>query len=613
MIIKQAIVTVFLLFTFLGLNAQIPFMPKRVNVHFFDVALKDILTEFSQTYRLQFSYSKDHLLLDQKLRFSSNSLSLDKTLQLFFKENNIACNKIAGQWVLKSIIPKKKRQLNRQQKKQHRKAQRQKRKKATLERGTLIERDLYLDIISKSVPKKDIPPKVYANKAIKTLKVDRIGQPYETRDHVDINQKRVIAVDRPFTKMHFAQISILPFLSSNGVLNHRYQALSFNVFWGMNTGVNGLELGLVGNSLKKQLRGLQIAGFFNHVNGKMLGLQLAGLLNMVHKEVYGLQAAGLWNVADHVYGAQLSNLANISNSMRGLQVAGLTNIAAEVYGFQLAGLLNFSNGQLIGSQIAGFGNIAWGGKSAVQLAGIFNSSAKAQFQGCAIYNHAQIIEGMQLGSFNISRQVKGAQIGLVNSCKRLKGAQIGLINHAKNAAGLMLGLINVADSVQGASIGLINIIKNGYNRLEISGSESVYLNFGAKFGLKKFYHIVQGGWTVNSDNVYAWSMGLGIGTALSLKERFQINFELLTAHLNENTLWTAQLNLLNQFKITLDILLSDRVSLFIGPSFNLIISELYHSDTQSYGSNIMPYHFFNSTHKGRNTKMWIGFTAGLRF
>lgn len=603
MIIKQAIVTVLLLVTFLGLDAQIPLIQKRVNVHFFELPLRQILDEFRQKHALRFSYSKDHLLLDQRISFESKQLNLDKTLQLFFKQNQIASTKIGGQWVLKSIVAPKKRQLKRRQKKKIRKAQRQKRNRATLQRGTLYERHFYHDIMPKAPPALSSPTKAYSTKAIKTLKVAQLVQVREAIDVILRRQEKVAVIKRPFNKMHVAQFSVLPFLSSNGVLNHRHQALSFNLFWGLNTGVNGLEIGLLGNSLKKQLRGLQLAGFFNHINGKFLGLQVAGLVNIVQKQVYGLQLASLWNIGGHVYGAQVSSLANLSNNMRGFQLSGISNIAAEVYGFQLAGLFNFSNGKLLGTQIAGFGNVAWGGRSAVQIAGIFNSSAKAQFQISAVFNHAQIIEGTQLGSFNICSQLNGAQVGLINSCDSLKGVQIGLINCAKKAKGLMLGFINIADTVQGAAIGLINIIKNGYNRLELSGSESLYLNVGAKFGYKKFYHILQGGWTVNSNNEYYWSIGLGVGSALRLSKRFQINFELLTAHLNEGDVWTKQLNLLNQVKINWDILLSDRVSVFVGPSFNIIVSKLYDSETQTYGSSLMPYHLFSHSKNGRNIKM----------
>jgi hypothetical protein len=618
MINKKNIITVVLLLSFLGLYAQKPSDAQRVNVHFSKVSLKEILTKISADYKIQFSYGNDHLALNQKISFHSEGKNLEATLEQLFEDNNIVFRTIGSQLVLKPGSNKNKKKKARKKRKERRDAIREERDKETLERGRLFDFDIHSEIIGNkdlSLEEEELERDPIPTDPIQVLNTEEIGGVYYRDTLHPEETSRVAPGKYRSIRTSVAQFSVLPFLSSNLKHRNRFNVFSFNLIWGINGGVNGFEFGLIGNSIKRHVHGLQIGSFFNNAEGHLYGMQISGLLNIVKGDIVGIQSAGLWNLGGNVYGSQFSILGNIARDLYGMQLSGFSNIATDVYGFQVSGLFNFANGKLYGSQIAGFGNIAWGGKSAVQFAGLFNISAKAQFQVAGFFNSAQSVDGAQLGGLNIAKTVKGVQMGVVNTTRELEGLQVGVINHAKKATGLMLGLINVVDSIQGATIGLINIVnRNGYNRIEVFASDAMYVNLGAKFGFEHYYHIVQVGWSVGADNVYTWTVGLGVGSKLKLNKTLHFNFELLSSHVNEDDSWTKELNLLNQFKTTLDIRIRDRVSFFVGPVFNALMSGLYNEETEQHGSNIMPYTLFDQTNKkGTNLKLWIGFTAGLRF
>lgn len=618
MVNKKCIITVALLLCFLGLYAQEPPKQQEVNVQFSEVALGAVLQQLEEDYQLQFSYLNNHLPLEQLITFESSGKSLENTLKALFEDNGIACAKIGQQWALKrKPIPLFSKSKVRQQRKKARQQQRKKRDEATLKRERLFDIDIHSEL-SSTDPKEEqleLPIKSLIDPIeVPPVVVDSIGgthtptwEEYKEETFVEPGQKRP-----PRTR--FGQITLVPFIGTNGRYLTTHNVLSFNVFWGINGGVNGLELGGIGNTIQQNVHGIQVAGGFNAVNGHLFGIQLAGLFNITRRDVGGAQISPLWNMGRDVHGLQISLLSNISRDFYGLQLSGLSNIARHVYGWQIGGFVNFANGKLSGVQLAGLGNITWGGKSAVQFAGFFNVSAKAQFQLALLLNATQEVEGAQLGVINAATKVKGVQAGVVNNTKDLVGAQVGLVNHAACSQGLMLGLVNIVDSIKGIPIGIINIVKNnGYNRLEVSGGDALYFNFGAKFGAKRLYQIAQLGWRIGADNVYSWALGMGIGTNIPISKRSHINFELLALHLNEGVFWTTELNLLNQFKTTIDFNLNERVSLFIGPVFNVQVSKLYDNQRQLYGTHIAPYTFFDATNNGTNVQLWLGGTAGVRF
>lgn len=170
-----------------------------------------------------------------------------------------------------------------------------------------------------------------------------------------------------------AQITLVPPLRADtdpygeGALN-----LSFNVFAGVNTSVDGLEFG----------------GLANVLTDDMQGMQAAGLVNVVGHNFQGVQAAGLINT--------------VGNTGSGVQAAGIANVAGEGDLVQAAGIVNFARGN-VSSQVAGLINVA-GDVQHAQIAGIVNV--------------ARTVHGVQIGLFNVADSVDGVPIGLMSFVRK---------------------------------------------------------------------------------------------------------------------------------------------------------------------------------------------------
>jgi hypothetical protein len=166
----------------------------------------------------------------------------------------------------------------------------------------------------------------------------------------------------------FFHLGVLPGISyprtPEGNTAHLMHRLSFNLLWGESQRVEGLEFGLVGNTMREDLLGLQIAGIgnvvggdvygahlgglFSYTGGDTVGFQLGGIAGITWETVVGVQIAGITAITDHVSGAQISAV-NVSNGVRGAQL-GVMNVASSVEGTQI-GLINISrevDGEAVG-------------------------------------------------------------------------------------------------------------------------------------------------------------------------------------------------------------------------------------------------------------------------
>ena len=344
---------------------------------------------------------------------------------------------------------------------------------------------------------------------------------------------------------------------------------SVNVLWGQNSGLTGLEVGGLSNTIRNNATGFQIAGLTNKVHGDLKGTQISGISNTTKGEGMGLQMAGLSNT-----------------------------VGKDAMGLQIGGLVNRVKGDLMGMQVAGLGNRVNGEARATQIAGL--------------YNHAGGKAGIQVA-------------GLINRAKKVEQAQIaGLINVAEEVDGFQLGIINVSDSVGGAAIGLINIVHNGYNRVELAWNDMMHFNASLKLGAYSFYNIFLFGirWgdqfelSFRNPETMSWGVGYGIGSAVPLGDRSLINFEITAMQVNERSSWTNTLNLLSDIKATVDIRMGRKWSIFAGPVVHIMTSKLQNTNTeQQWGSDLANKPFYERTNEssGTNIKMWTGLTAGLRF
>lgn len=308
-----------------------------------------------------------------------------------------------------------------------------------------------------------------------------------------------------------------------------------------------------------------------------------------------------WGTSKAVDGFEIGGVANsVVEDMQGFQMAGAVNqVGGNVVGTQLAGLINHTGGKVKGAQVAGAGNIVLDSMTGAQVAGLFNIS-KHHLHGsqtAGAFNWAAGDVEHQVSSFyNRARYVEKRQVGLVNVC----------------------------DTTGKAPYGLLNFVKYGYNRVEVGATENMYVNLGAKFGVRKLYNIVHLGlrWDVveqttvdnlTSEAVYtSWAFGYGFGVAPRLGKKFLLNIETVAMHVNEMDSWTSKLNLLGQFRTTFDYQLNGRMSFYAGPVLNMMWSQLYDASTDTYGSRIPINPLWNEQQGKTNFQGWIGFSAGFR-
>lgn len=519
-------------------------MDQRVSLYYKKVSLENILTDLSNTYGINFSYSPDKIPVDKEVSINLRRKPMRKALDYLFSTTPIVYMEIGDQIVLSMDDQKPiKKPKN--------------------------------DRIGKRKSKKEAPEKILTeNIPPKRKEPEKIPESIPKRNPgtIQTTTDNERSVTTNASRIKNFQFSFAPFLGTDywNAKDEEYR-LSVNFLGGYVGSVNGMEFGLGANWIKNNMRGLQIAGAANFVNGVTRGTQIAGLFNQNKDKTEGLQIAGLFN-----------------------------NVEGRVTAFQWAGLFNIVRGDLFGFQFAGLFNLVEEPVEGVQLASLFNrnySEARLQFAG--IFNQATEV---QVGQFSL------------------------IYNEATYVKGFQIGLVNVCDSISGIPLGILNLVRYGYNRVELSGGETLHASLSTKLGAHKFYNILQLGFhfgegnpmdTLANKNI-SWAIGYGIGTAKIINEKSLLNFELVAMHLNEGRLWTNRLNLLNQVRITYDRRLKNRLSFFIGPTFHLLFSRIQLDsegvappDTRlASGAN-----FSNIGDGNRPVRItgWLGIQGGVRF
>ena len=570
-----------LVFLVTGANAQSLRMDQRVSFDFSNVRLEDALVDISQEYQVRFSYSAYYIPLDKSVTAHVKNKRLDNALGDLFENTGIVYKPIGDQVVLKMAEAERISQNT--------KSQNNDRAKITQTNDAKVNRETTAHSANKkasSTEESENTSKGYfqipmnmedifeqersRQGELARARIPQALQPMNPRPMpIFIDSQRKLKFD---WKSHFekliadiksssqqirenvGQISLAPYVGTNfKKSNETINTVSVNVLWGINGGVDGVEIGGIANSIKYDMYGVQLAGLANTVGGDVQGIQASGFLNYNNGTTNGAQFTLGLNITNDVNAVQIAGLANVVHgNATGVQASAGVNIVENNAGFQIAGLANKANG-----------TVAFG----------------------------------QASVFNKAGYVKGFQLGLINVC----------------------------DSIAGVPIGLINIVKKGknkFNKIELSGGDLLTGNFALKLGAKKFYNIIHVGIKKskepNKDD--SWALGYGFGRAFDLGNRSLINLELLSLHVNENSVWTNQLNLLNQLKLYYDFRFAGRFSVFAGPTANVFVSHLYDNDSNTFGTSLLTEqnllfdnqnqnNFTNNT----NVKIWIGFNAGIRF
>jgi len=504
-------------------------------------SLSEILYDLEKKHDQKFSYVKEKLDLNKKINVFVRNKSLHQAMIDLFSKNNIAYNQMGNHWILKMNSPLEQKQTSVSRKEEIIKAQAS--VSDTLKPEESSNNLKEIELIH--VPGIDI----------RTI---RLASDFDAEEKLSW-QDRMKKGDLDL--VHFS------LFGNQGNSTNRDGIFSLSFGWGTWRNSELLQIGGVGNSLKRDMIGMQLAPFFNGVGKNTSGFQLSGLMNIT------------------------------AENLQGVQISGFLNHAGIVNGLQLSLGINHAEKKVNGLQLAGFGNMVKKFSAGSQIAGVFNyNKGGSHLQLSVLSNKTDSLKGVQISMHNQSDQVKGIQLGLVNHTRILKGLQ--------------LGIINFADSVKGMPIGLINIIKKGgYNRIEAAFSESIHVGFALKMGAKHLYSIYQGGFSLKGN---AWGIGGGFGTLISMNKKWGFNVELTCMHINENKSWTQALNLLSQLKAGFEYKLDKGFGIFVGPTFNFSVSNYFNENYNTIGSSMPMYSFFDKTSDGLNMKWWFGIQTGIR-
>ena len=304
-----------------------------------------------------------------------------------------------------------------------------------------------------------------------------------------------------------------------------------------------------------------------------------------------------------------------------MQVSGITNIVKQdVRALQVAGITNIVGGDVQSLQVAGITNLNKGSTQGLQAAGIFNYSKTvygAQVSG--ITARTEKVYGLQVnGIVGSLDTLVGLQVsGVVSQSGVVTGAQIsGFVNIASELQGVQIGFINISDDVKGGvPIGFASFVRNEYKTIDVSYNEIFPATLALKTGVDPFYNIFSASSNFQSDE-HLWTVGYGLGSRLTLTETLLLEFEVTASHLSQNQ-FTEELNALSRFNFNLAVKLGKVGEIYFGPSLNLYATQVYNSDTQTFGYDIAPGNSFYKEviydlDKPTYLEAWIGGQIGIR-
>jgi hypothetical protein len=219
---------------------------------------------------------------------------------------------------------------------------------------------------------------------------------------------------------------------------------------------------------------------------------------------------------------------------------------------------------------------------------------------------ADSLAGAQLGSVNLTAgPLMGAQLGAINlAMSSVQGTQMGAINVALGEVkGVQIGAINYADRAA-APIGAISIVRHGRTSLEASGTESGLMAAMVRHGGTVVHNIYGVGLRVGGEAM--WSFALGIGAHVPIAPRLDLDIDLVYHALQKGRLFSSEAHL-TAFQPTLAYTVTEPLSIFASPTFNVLVSQEGESTLEpAWGS------FRLDSSGPQVVHGWPGFTVGLR-
>lgn len=332
-------------------------------------------------------------------------------------------------------------------------------------------------------------------------------------------------------------------------------------------------------------------------------------LSLVHPiSTGGLHADNYSNIAS------LNILAGVNGGVEALEIGGLGNInRGNVKGAQVAGLLNYTTGNSNGVIISGLSNITQSNSSGVHISGLGNLT-KNHSSGLLLGGAANISTGESkgvaiAGAFNYAATHKGLQLSTINvASEKMTGLQIGVVNVARKAKGVQLGVINICNSNDSIlALGLVNIVQEGYYALEFSINELILKNLSFKMGTEQFYTIFRVGLGRYNKSPLL-STGIGFGTIVNIKQKHNINLEVITDQIMYDNKWEG-LNTLNHLDLDYLYEINDFVALKAGPTINAYVTN--QKVNNEFNTIHVPYTLLEYESSNIKTSLWIGFNVGI--
>lgn len=308
----------------------------------------------------------------------------------------------------------------------------------------------------------------------------------------------------------------------------------------------------------------------------------------------------LWGLNGGVNGFELGSLWNHNDGdVKGFQISGLVNsTAGNSRGFLISGVANWNNKAVSGAAISGVVNLGHQSLSGFQLAGVANigldSMKGISVSGVLNYTNGNA-KGFQLSTINLAKHFEGVQIGVLNYVIRLKGVQLGVINIIKEGEDAL-------------PIGLLSFVKNGYYEFDLTAGEAIYSNLNFKMGVERLYTIFKLGYS-SYQGKPVYSFGGGFGTSIILSEKHRLNLELSSNQIYFDNNWDSQPNGLNKMDLNYKFDILNKLSLLIGPSFNVYVTGK--KINGEYGTINIPYTVYKHEYAEKKLFIWIGLNVGV--
>lgn len=298
----------------------------------------------------------------------------------------------------------------------------------------------------------------------------------------------------------------------------------------------------------------------------------------------------------------------------------LSGYSAGVQGFEGGGILNMNRFDVNGMQVSGLANLAGGNMSGFQAAGLYNRIGGdirgVQLSG-GINTGADSVDGVQLAGL-INRRtayVNGLQLAIIaNSTEgEVRGAQISAIYNYSKKPGFQFGLVNVADTNSGTPMGLINIVDGGLYGCKVYSDG---LHFQQAFfysGTQRMYSML--GLTLF--NLYPErkpGISFGLGRTWWPEGFLQLSTEFTASVIAASGSFDRHsLSLVNLSPMLSKALLSGRLRILAGPSFNLMMSDKANSYSEEFSTHIREGLIYTETPSETRFDAWPGIRAGVSY